>query len=374
LLDSDSFQTGSLSIVIVNYRTRELLRDCLRAIQRSGASGPEVIVVDNDSRDGSAEMVRAEFPGVRLIENSDNRGFSAANNQGIKETHGKYVLLLNSDTVLLPGALAAMSDFMDQHPEAGAVGCRLLCADGRIQISAGAEASLGIARVLVRLSGLAQLVQDDKMRRFLRRYLGFALGSTVRACLEPYATDESPLEVDLLSGACLMLRRQAIDKVGLLDERFFMYLEDLDYSLRFRHAGWKLYYLPAVSIVHLVGKSSGGQMRKYNSQAYDSLFYFYMKHRSARLLAVRTSVLVAFCCRWVTNALLGAFSDRPLYRQNRSDSAHVVQFCWGWNSSPRLTSRGAIDQRYWHNRSDGSTSVPIERDSQLHKTQIGTKQ
>jgi GT2 family glycosyltransferase len=266
-----------------------------------------------------------------MIQKSDNRGFSAANNQGIKETEGKYVLLLNSDTLVLSGAVAAMSEFMDQHPEVGAVGCRLLCADGRIQISAGGEASLGIARVLVRLSGLSQLVQGDRVRRLLRRYLGFALGSTLRACLEPYVTDESPLEVDILSGACLMLRREAIDKVGLLDERFFMYLEDLDYSLRLRNAGWKLYYLPAVSIIHLVGQSSGGRMRQHSPRAYESLFYFYSKHRSARTqFVVRVLVLLAFCCRWVASALLGVLSGRSVYRQNRLDSARIVQLCWRW--------------------------------------------
>jgi GT2 family glycosyltransferase len=327
-----------VSVIIVNYRTRELLRECLQSVQRSGATGLEVIVVDNDSRDGSVEMVRTKFPRVRLIQNSDNRGFSAANNQGIKQTQGKYVLLLNSDTIVLPGALAAMSEFMDQHHEVGAVGCRLLCADGRIQISAGGEASLGTARVLLRLSGLSQLIQGDRVRRFLRRFLGFALGSTLRACLEPYVTDESPLEVDILSGACLMLRREAIDKVGLLDERFFMYLEDLDYSLRLRNAGWKLYYLPAVSIIHLVGKSSGGRMRQYNPQAYESLFYFYMKHRSARtLFVIRGLVLLAFCCRWTASALLGAFSGRSVYRQNRADIAQVIRLCWRTSSLQNLS-------------------------------------
>ncbi len=323
-----------MSVVIVNYRTPELLRDCLQSVEWEGASGLEVIVVDNDSRDGSAEMVRTEFPRVRLIQNSDNRGFSAANNQAIKETRRQYVLLLNSDTIVLAGALAAMSKFMDQHSEAGAVGCRLLCADGRTQISAGGESSLGIARVLVRLSGLSRLVQGDRVRRFLRRYLGCVLGSALRACLEPYATDESPLEVDILSGACLMLRREAIDKVGLLDERFFMYLEDLDYSLRFRKAGWKLYYLPAVSIIHLVGKSSGGRMRQHSARAYESLFYFYRKHRSTRtLFVVRALVLLAFCCRWVASAFLGAISDRSVYRQSRADIAQVIRLCWRWTSS-----------------------------------------
>jgi GT2 family glycosyltransferase len=131
-----------------------------------------------------------------------------------------------------------------------------------------------------------------------------------------------------------LLRRDALDQVGLLDERFFMYLEDLDCSIRFRKAGWKLYYLPAVKIIHLVGKSSGGRMRQYSEQAYDSLFYFYSKHRSPRtLLMVRGLVGLAFCCRWVGAAGLAIFSRRSTYRQNRSDIAKIIRLCWRWNSS-----------------------------------------
>jgi len=327
---------SSIAVVIVNYCTRELLRDCLQSIEQHGRTGMEVIVVDNHSTDGSVEMLRSEFPRVRLIQNSENRGFSAANNQGIKAAQGKYVLLLNSDTVVLPGALTAMVEFMDRNPECGGAGCRLVCADGRIQISAGGDASLGLARVIVRLSGLAGLVPGDAARRFIHRYLRFVLGRSLRACLEPYGDDESPREVDMLSAACLMLRRDAIREVGLLDERFFMYLEDLDYSLRFRKAGWKLHYLSAVTIIHLVGRSSGGRMRQYSAQAYQSLFYFYKKHRRPnKVLIVRGLVLFAFCCRWVAAVLLGIFSTRSVYRQNRSDIATVIRLCWRWNSSPQ---------------------------------------
>jgi GT2 family glycosyltransferase len=335
----------SVSVVIVNYCTRELLRDCLHSLQRHGATGQTVIVVDNSSGDGSAEMVHSEFPGVQLIQNSKNVGFAVANNQGITEAQGEYVLLLNSDTIVLPGAFTAMAEFMEQNPECGAAGCRLVCEDGRIQISSGGESSLGVARIIVRLSGLARLVAGDAARRFLRRYLGFALGRTLRACLEPYVTDESPREVDVLSAACLILRSDAIHEVGLLDERFFMYLEDLDYSLRFRKAGWKLYYLPAVRIIHLVGKSSSGRMRQYGAQAYQSLFYFYGKHRSPRtLLIVRGLVLLAFCCRWVASVLLGTFSSRSVYRRNRSDIETVIRLCWRWTSlqDPPIQTPSAV--------------------------------
>jgi GT2 family glycosyltransferase len=326
----------SVSIVIVNYCTCDLLRDCLHSLEREGTAAVEIIVVDNHSTDGSAEMLSAEFPRVRLLQNSDNRGFSAANNLGIAQAHANYILLLNSDTIVPPGTLTAMAEFMDQTPECGAAGCRLLWPDGRSQISSGGQSSLGIARLIIRLSGVSRLLPGDAVRRFLRRYLGFALGRTLRACLEPYAGDDQPREVDLLSAACLLLRRDAIDQVGLLDERFFMYLEDLDYSLRFRKAGWKLYYLPAENIIHLVGQSSAGRMRQYSQHAYDSLFYFYSKHRSPRTLwMVRGLVGLAFCCRWAAAAGRSAVWRRPMDRRNRSDIAKIIQLCWRWNSSPQ---------------------------------------
>jgi GT2 family glycosyltransferase len=232
-------------------------------------AGYEVIVVDNGSSDDSACMIRREFPAVQLIENTHNDGYARANNLGIRASRGRYVLLLNSDTLVPAGALPGLIDFMQQQPDAGACGPRLVRADGRPQRYAfGGDPTLGY---LLR-RGTSQLL--------LRRPLhDWATGAT--------------LAVDWVSGACLLARRAAIEQAGLLDERFFMYFEDNEWCLRIRKAGWSVYYYPAIEIVHL-----GGQSLARNPQAqqvyYQSLTYFYAKHYS--LLA-----------RWLLKALLPAY-------------------------------------------------------------------
>jgi GT2 family glycosyltransferase len=324
---------SSTSAVIVNYCTKFLLEACLTSIEESGAPDLEIIVVDNHSTDGSAEMVRGEFPEVRVIENSENLGFSRANNQGIKVARGKYILTLNSDTLVRPGAVEAMAGFMDGHPKAGGVGCRLLNADGSIQPSVGRclGAGPGILRLIARLSGLSGLVRSGRVRRFLGRYLSFAMGPALRSYLDPYVIGDSTVEVDSISGACLMLRREAMNQVGLLDENFFMYLEDLDYCMRLRVAGWKLYYVPTGEIVHLVGESSGGRMRRYSVHAYESLFYFYNKYYSTwTLFLARLLVFSAMCFRWVWNFARSSLFHSAIHRQNHMDLGKVIRLCLHW--------------------------------------------
>ncbi|MBN1888229.1 MAG: glycosyltransferase family 2 protein [Thermoflexales bacterium] len=247
----------TLAIVILSWNTAPLLADCLRSIP-AGAEGIDyqLIVVDNGSSDGSADMVARDFADARLIRNADNMGFTRANNQGIRASGAaRYILLLNSDTLVRPGALHALVHFMDEHPQAGAVSPRLLRPDGSPQPYAfGGDPTPGY--LLMR--GLKQLV--------LHRYLhDWATGSVQ--------------EVDWVSGACLMVRREALEQAGLLDEAIFMYFEDNDWCLRIRQAGWKVYYNPQVEIVHI-----GGQSLKKNPRAqaayYKSLSYFYAKHYS----------------------------------------------------------------------------------------------
>src|SRR5487761_70816 len=326
------------SVIIVNYSTRDLLRDCLASLGECSTENIEIIVVDNHSSDGSTAMVREEFPEVVLIENSGNLGFAKANNQGIKQASCKYLLLLNSDTVVRPGAIEAMAEYMDTHADAGGVACRLVYADGRIQASVGRQAGPGITRQIFRLSGLSRVIAGDRARQLLRRYLGFAIGRTLRSYLDPYVAD-SVLEVESISGACLMLRREATDQIGLLDENFFMYLEDLDYCTRLRKAGWKLYYVPAGEIVHLVGQSSGGRMRQYSIHSYKSLFYFYQKHYSAgTLLAMRVVVFLTMCFHWAWNFVRGVFSCTPVYKTNRSDLGKVIRLSLQWRAAQGSTS------------------------------------
>lgn len=248
-------QQFGLSIVIVNWNTCDLLRDCLKALRLGTHPTYEAIVVDNGSTDASPQMMQSEFPQVRLIINPDNRGFSFASNQGIRASQGRYVVLLNSDTIALPVALDGLVDFMEAHPDAGACGPRLLCLDGTPQPYAfGGDPTLGY--LLAR--SLSQLV--------------------LRRSLHHWATDEVQ-QVDWVTGACLMARREAIEQAGLLDESIYMYFEDSDWCLRIRKAGWKVYYDPQVEIVHLGGQSLAKNPRAQRAY-YESLRYFYAKHYS----------------------------------------------------------------------------------------------
>jgi GT2 family glycosyltransferase len=314
-----------LSILIVNFNTRELLQDCLRSIAQDEGVQAEIIVVDNASRDGSAAMVRADFPQVCVLENDENEGFAKANNRAIARAGGQYLLLLNSDTVVHPGALQVMTDFLAAHPRAGAVTCRLLDADGSVQ--ACVSGTPGPILLLFRLCGVSRIFRDQRLRQRARQAAGFFLGSTIRSYLDPYVS-QSPAQVENISGACLMLRREAIEQVGLLDESYFMYFEDMDYCLRLRQAGWKLYYLPEGEIVHLVGRSSSGRMRDFSLHSYRSLFALYRRHFPPRTLAVvRLLVLLSSSLRWLWNLVAGSFTNSSICRQNRQDLQSVIRLC-----------------------------------------------
>jgi len=256
----------TLSVIIVTWNGRELLRNCLRTVVRGltpdpWSLTPELIVVDNASTDGSAEMVRREFPDAQVIVNAENVGFARANNQGIRVSRGRYVLLLNNDTLVPSGALEALVAFMEAHGDAGAVCPRLRRPDGTPQPFAfGGDPTLGYL-----------------LRRGINRLI-------FRRSLHDWATDAIQL-VNWVSGACLLARREAIDRAGLLDEAIFMYFEDNDWCLRIRQAGWRVYYNPQVAITHI-----GGQSLARNPAArrayYESLRYFYRKHYGPRALAV----------------------------------------------------------------------------------------
>ena len=243
-----------LAVVIVSWNTADLLRACLRSLlASSGTCRLEVIVVDNASRDGSPAMVRREFPQVSLIENAANQGFAKANNQGITASQAGFVMLLNSDTEVPPGALDALLNFMAIHPEAGACGPSLVRPGGSPQPYAfGGDPTL------------AYLLARGLNRALFRRYL------------HDWATTVTQ-PVDWVSGACLLARRAAIQQAGLLDENLFMYFEDNDWCLRLRQAGWKIYLYPPVKVVHLGGQSFANNPAARDAYAH-SLRYFYGKH------------------------------------------------------------------------------------------------
>jgi GT2 family glycosyltransferase len=322
-----SLLLSDISIIIVNYNTIELLRGCLTSLMQSEGRLCELIVVDNASTDGSADMVENEFPGVLLVRNQMNVGFSKANNQGLRQAKGRYFLMLNSDTIVRAHAVAAMAEFLGSHAAAGAATCKLMNADGTIQASISNRP--GPMLLFFRLLGVSRMVSGDRARRWLLRTGGLFLGKTIRSYLTPYETHESPFEVENISGACLMLRREVVGQVGFLDEEFFMYFEDMDYCLRLHDAGWKMYYLPQGEIVHLGGMSSGGRMRNYSAHSYRAMFRFYKKHfSSSMVIFVRCMVVTASSLRWLGNWTRCKFSKQPVYRQNEIDLKEVIRVCF----------------------------------------------
>ncbi|MBN1976942.1 MAG: glycosyltransferase family 2 protein [Anaerolineae bacterium] len=231
-----------LSIVIVSWNVRDLLRQCLRSIfanlQLADLPTCEVIVVDNVSTDGSPELVQAEFPNVHLIANAENRGFPAANNQGVTVAQGRYVLILNPDTKVVGDALAAMVAYADANPDVGVVGPQLLNEDGSVQSSRRRFPTPATAVFE------STWLQPYAPRRLLERYY------------VQDQPDDATLDVDWVKGAALMARQEAIEQVGPMDAGYFMYSEELDWCRRFKDAGWRVVYLPTAQIVHYGGKSS----------------------------------------------------------------------------------------------------------------------
>ncbi len=239
-----------LSIIIVSFNTKDLLQDCLNSVfkQTKGIKF-EVIVVDNVSTDGSVEMLRKGFPQVALIENKKNLGFAKANNQGIRKAKGKYVLLLNSDTELKGNPLAKLVKFAQGHPRAGVIGSRLLYPDGTPQPSTAPFLTLPRA--------ILWLTTAD---RFL------------------YSSPPKTGQVDWVMGAALMAKKEALKKVGLLDERIFMYMEEQEWCYRFKKRGWQVWFYPEAEIFHLErGGSPEGRQRAILG-IYEGLIYFYQKH------------------------------------------------------------------------------------------------
>jgi len=254
-----------LSVVIVNYNVCYFLEQALLSVQKAVAklgAPAEVFVVDNNSVDGSVAMVRARFPEVLLIENKDNPGFSKANNQAMRVARGEYVLLLNPDTVVEEDTFRACCAFMDAHPDGGGLGVTMLDGQGKFL----PESKRGLPTPLVafyKIFGLASLF--PKSRTFGRYHLGFL-------------PNDQNHEIEVLSGAFMLMRKAALDQVGLLDEDYFMYGEDIDLSYRLTQGGWKNYYFAGTRIIHYKGESTKRTSVNYVFVFYRAMVIFARKH------------------------------------------------------------------------------------------------
>lgn len=260
-----------LSVIIVNWNTREITKNCLQSLfEQTKDIDFEVWVVDNGSTDGSVEMVEKEFPQVKLIKNSDNLGFAKANNQALRQAQSKFILLLNSDTIILNNALAKMVAFMEKNSTVGISSCQLLNEDKTIQASGGYFPTL--FRVFAWMFFLDDLP-------FLGRLVKpFHPHEPTFYTKDP--TFKSQHFQDWVTGAFFLIRQEVVKEIGLLDENFFMYAEEMEYCFRAKQKGWRVIYTPRAQIVHLGRKSSVIGSKGAILGEYKGLSYFYQKHRS----------------------------------------------------------------------------------------------
>lgn len=253
-----------LSIIIVTWNSEEFIQSCLDSVfaARNGQK-IEIIVVDNSSSDRTVKIVEENFPGVILIENWENLGYAKANNQGIAKSRGRYLLLLNPDTLVLRESLDLMIKFMEANPETAVLGPRLINPDGSVQPSC--REFPGFSTLLWEFSGLSRLFPRSRIfGRWRMRYFAF----------------DQPREVDQPMGSCLMLRREGLKQVGLFDEGFSMFFNDVDLCYRMKSAGWKIFFYPDAQVMHHRGASTGKAKRKMIWMSHFAFYRFLKKHKT----------------------------------------------------------------------------------------------
>jgi GT2 family glycosyltransferase len=279
-----------LSIVIVTWNNEHEIGDCLQSIRdHAGGLHCEVWVVDNASRDGTLGLIREQFPEVRLIANPENRGFPAANNQAFERATGRYTLILNPDTILHPGTLKACVDYLVANEDTGAIGCRLIYADGEIQYD-GAR----------RFPDLLTLFVESFYLHMLRPPLPVLGGTHMR-----HWDHLDSRDVECLSGAFMLARSEIVRELGGMKTDVFMFYEDMDFCFRIRKAGWKIHYLASAVTVHLHGASKSGTVSSLNGP---TLWTFFRQHRGAGQAAVcRAILLMRGVVRLAGGALLTPF-------------------------------------------------------------------
>ena len=306
-----------ISIIIVNYNVKFFLEQCLCSVYNALHNiNAEVYVVDNNSVDGSCSMVKEKFPNVKLIENKQNVGFSKANNQAINLSSGEYVLLLNPDTVVEENTFSKILGFMDSHPDAGGLGVKMI--DGKGNFLPESKRALPTPKVAFnKVFGLSALFPKSKM--FGKYHLGYLDKSKIN-------------EVEVLSGAFMLLRKEALKKSGLLDETFFMYGEDIDLSYRILKAGYKNYYFPDTTIIHYKGESTKKSSINYVIVFYKAMIIFAKKHFTAKNantfallinLAIYFRASLAIFSRMIKSILIPLFDFALMY-----SVFYIVKIVW----------------------------------------------
>lgn len=287
-----------LSVVIVNYNVKFYLEQCLHSVEKAlGDIEGEIIVVDNDSRDGSVPYLKEHFPRVRFIESKTNLGFAKANNLAIEQCRGEYVLLLNPDTIVTEHTFSDFIEFMDTRPDVGGCGAYMLRTEGSFAL----ESRRGLPTPFVafcKMSGLASLFPKSPLfGRYYMRYLD----------------EELPAPIEIMSGAYMFLRRKALDKAGLLDEKFFMYGEDIDLSYRILKSGYKNYFLPSY-ILHYKGESTEKSSYRYVHTFYRAMQLFFNKHYAHYSLLLSLPINMAIWTRAILAYAGNQFKHNKTYK------------------------------------------------------------
>jgi GT2 family glycosyltransferase len=295
-----------MSVVIVCWNNKAYLEPCIESLYGAGLrSSFDVVVTDNGSTDGGQAMLRQKFPQVQLIQNDHNVGLSRASNQGIAATHGRYVLLLNDDTLVNAASLDAMVEFLDSHPEVGAVGGRLLNADGSFQ------------------AGYANF--STLREEFL---IATHLGEIIWDGYPSHEDDSQVRPVGWLSSACLLLRRKALDQVGLLDEEYFIYGDEADLQYRLQQAGWQVYYLPQAHTTHFGGRSMNRWRRR--RMVYRGKMLFYRKNygpvQTGLLRLMFGGLSLVKMLPWGAAFALPRWRERA--QKELRSNMDVVKLCW----------------------------------------------
>ncbi len=294
-------EAPDVSVVIVNWNTRELLQQTLESLYRETQQVTfETIVVDNGSTDGSFQLLQHAWKQVCSIALAENKGFAVANNIGIRIASGRYVLLLNSDTIVLPTTLCGMVSFLDAYPDTGCVGCRHLNLDGSLQRSMDSFPNL-----LNDLLSYSELYRLPLLLPFLQRRF-------------PWWSDHNHVrDVDWVNGACMMVRRQVIAKVGGLDECYFIYAEEIDWCYRMRKAGWSVYFVPEAEIIHIGGQAMNRAADIRVVLKYKGQCRFYRKHYPVwKYIVLRTIVMNAAALRLV---IICIFCSLSLFREDTNN-------------------------------------------------------
>lgn len=314
----------TLSIIIVNYNSIDVLRNCLSSLTDLDAKiNFEVIIIDNASSESITELEKF-FPKYKFLYNEKNIGFAAANNIGIQQAKGKYILLLNPDTIVNEYSFQPMIQYLADHNDVGIVGCKIFNADGDIERSTHSFPSL-----------LKEFVHANEFLKTLMSYdswiSSFFKKKLKAKSLESYWDHNSTKQVDHVTGACMMIKKEAIDEVGLLDEAFFLYNEEVEWSLRFKSAGYKSFFVPDSSIIHLFGYSTKQRVQKQTVnnllvERYRGMFYFFQKHYgSTKLFALRFIVFQGFGLRLLFNYISSFYQPEEKKRISSNQRIYLKE-------------------------------------------------